>query len=139
MEPQERREKQMSSRLKIEQVDCKEDGLVTLARVQLSLAGEPRTGIASAGTTDSAWQHVIAEATIDSVRGFLENRASVALDAVMEVTSGRFPIVVVTMTLDSGGREEFLSGTAVLMDDRQTAVTKAVLHGLNRRLEELLS
>lgn len=110
------------------------DGLVTLATVQLSLAGRPHMGVATVRTTDTAWQYAVAEATIDSIRSFVDGKAAVALDSVMEITSGRYPIIVVTMTMD----QEFLSGTSPIIDDRYIAVAKAVLHGLNRQITGLL-
>lgn len=129
----------MSSRLRIEHVDCKIDGLLTQARVELSLTGKSSEGLASARSSDAAWQRVIAEATIDSVRRFVSGHVELALDTVMEVTSGRYPLIVVTLTVTNGSRELFLSGTAPTVEGRYTAVAKAVLHGLNRLIEEYLS
>lgn len=128
----------MSSRLKIDQISCEVDGLVTLARVQLSLAGTSRVGVASTRTDDSAWQQVVAEATINAVRAFVGAHLDVHLDSVMVVTPGRYPLVVVTMTSGNGRGEVFLSGTAPIIEDRNAAAAKAVLHGLNRHLEPLL-
>ena len=128
----------MSSRLKLEKVECRVDGLVTLATVQLSLAGKHHMGVATIRTTDTAWQYAVAEATIDSLRYFVDGKAAVALDSVMEITSGRYPIIVVTMTMDHGRGEEFLSGTSPIIDDRYLAVAKAVLHGLNRQITGFL-
>ena len=128
----------MSSRLKLEKVECRVDGLVTLATVQLSLAGKPHMGVATIRTTDIAWKYAVAEATIDSIRYFVDGKAAVILDSVTEITSGRYPIIVVTMTMDQGEGAEFLSGTSPIFEDRLVAVAKAVLHGLNRKITGLL-
>lgn len=129
----------MSNRLKIEQVDCQINGLVTQARVQLSLAGDARTGIATTPTHPTAWQQVIAEATLEAVRAFVANQIALTLDSVAEITAGRFPIIVVTLGLGNGWSEQFLSGTAPTLEGRYAAVSKAVLHGLNRKIEPFLA
>lgn len=128
----------MSSRLKIDQVDCQINGLVTQARVLLSLSGRVHTGIATTPSHPTAWQHVIAEATLEAVRAFVAGQISLTLDSVAEITAGRFPIIVVTMALGSDWSEQFLSGTAPTLEGRYTAVAKAVLHGLNRKVEPVL-
>ncbi|MEX0766826.1 MAG: hypothetical protein ACRDFA_04440 [bacterium] len=128
----------MSSRLKIEKVECDINGLVTQARVQLSLSGDSRTGIATTPTHPTAWQQVIAEATLEAVRAFMAKQFSLTLDSVAEVTAGRFPIIVVTLALGNEWSEQFLSGTAPTLEGRYEAVTKAVLHGLNRKIEPFL-
>lgn len=128
----------MSSRLKIEKVECDINGLVTQARVQLSLSGDSRTGIAITPTHPTAWQQVIAEATLEAVRAFMAKQFSLTLDSVAEVTAGRFPIIVVTLALGNEWSEQFLSGTAPTLEGRYEAVTRAVLHGLNRKIEPFL-
>lgn len=128
----------MSSRLKIEKVECDINGLVTQARVHLSLGGDSRIGVATTPTHPTAWQQVIAEATLEAVRGFMAQQISLTLDSVAEVTAGRFPIIVVTMALGNGWSEQFLSGTAPTLEGRYEAVTRAVLHGLNRKIEPYL-
>lgn len=129
----------MSVRLKIDDVHCAVDGLVTVARVRLSHHGRSASGVASARTTEGIWRHVVAEATLSAVRSMIGENLELALDAVAEVGSGRYPIVVATMAIGRGRSEVFLSGTAPLAGDRFVAVAKAVLHGLNRRLEPFLA
>lgn len=128
-----------SSRLRIDRVQCAVDGLVTVGRVQLSYRGRVGTGLASSRTTEGAWRHLVAEATLSAVRALVGDQLTVALDAVAEVHAGRHPIIVVTMAIGRGKQEVFLSGTAALAADRFTAVARAVLHGLNRWIEPLLA
>ncbi|HET6781839.1 MAG TPA: hypothetical protein VFH67_07065, partial [bacterium] len=75
----------MSSRLKIEKVECDINGLVTQASVHLSLGSDSRTGIATTPTHPTAWQQVIAEATLEAVRAFMAQQISLTLDSVAEV------------------------------------------------------
>jgi len=106
--------------------------------VELSLSGDSRTGIATTPTHPTAWQQVIAEATLEAVRAFMAKQFSLTLDSVAEVTAGRFPIIVVTLALGNEWSEQFLSGTAPTLEGRYEAVAKAVLHGLNRKIEPFL-
>ncbi len=129
----------MSARLKIDEVFCAVDGLVTSARVRLSHGGRAASGVASARTTEGIWRQVVAEATLSAVRSLAGENLELTLDAVAEVGSGRHPIIVATMAIGRGRREVFLSGTAPTAGDRFAAVAKAVLHGLNRRLEPFLA
>ena len=128
----------MSARLKLDEVKCEVDALVTRAQVQLSQAGIPKVGVASERTTDTSWRQTVAEATLNAVRAFIGPQPGVVLDSVMEVNPGRYPLIVVTMTMGSGSDEVYLSGSASIVDDRHVAVAKAVLHALNRRLETIL-
>ncbi len=130
----------MSLRLKLERVDCTvEDDALVLAQVRLSLAGTAQVGQAQSPIVNGSWRRAVAEATINAVRLFLDSRHKVMLDTVTEITAGTHPLIVVTMTMNSGNGEVFLAGTAPVADDRHSAVAKAVLHALNRRLETLLT
>src|SRR2546428_3987962 len=129
----------MSARLKLEDVHCTVDGLVTVARVRLSHRGRSASGTASARTTEGIWRHVVAEAALSALREIIDGNLDVTLDAVAEVGSGRHPIIVVTMAMGRGRNEVFLSGTASLQGDRVAAVAKAVLHRLNRGVEPVLA
>lgn len=127
------------ARLKIDKVDCTvEDDARVFAQVQLSLSGVAHAGRARNPIIDGSWRRAVAEATINAVRMFLDRHYTVTLDAVTEVTAGQHPLIVVTMTMDAGQGEVFLAGTSPMLDDRHTAVARAVLHGLNRQLETVL-
>ena len=112
-------------------------GAATVAQVRLSYRGQHASGLVSV-SGPAAWREAVAEATLRAVRGILPPATEVSLDAVTEVRSGRYPLVVVTMTRGHGRGEAFFSGTAVLRDDGGWAVARAVLHGLNRWVESQL-
>lgn len=128
----------MPSRLKLDWVECRIDGPRTTARVQLSLGDAARTGQAAISDSDIAWQRATAEATLSAVLAFVGEAFGLSLDSVAEVRTGRHPLIVVTMLMQDGRGELFLSGTAPITDHPYTAVARAVLHGLNRWLEPLL-
>jgi len=129
----------MGPRLRIDKVDCAvdEDAQV-LAQVQLSLPGNVQVGHARSPIIDGSWRRAVADATINAVSLFVGSGHRIVLDTVMEITAGEHPLIVVTLTLDSGEGALFLAGAARIGQDRHSAVTKAILHALNRQLELIL-
>ena len=128
----------MASRLKLDWVDCSADAHRAVARVQLSLDDDARTGAATAPMSETAWQRAVAEATLRAIAAFVGGASVFTLDSVAEVRTGRHPLIVVTIVMHDGRREVFLSGTAPITDHPHAAVARAVLHGLNRWTEPWL-
>lgn len=129
----------MSTRVRIEQVHCGVDGLMTVGRVQLSHGDQIASGLARARTTDSAWRQVVAEATLIAIRALLNGRFELTLDAVAEVQSGPQPLIVVTLVVGKGKSEIYTSGAAAVNGDHYASVSKAVLNGVNRWLDPFLT
>ena len=129
----------MSTRVRIEQVQCGVDGLMTVGRVALSHGEQIASGQARARTTDSIWRQVVAEATLIAVRALLNGRFELTLDAVAEVRSGPQPLVVVTLVVGKGKSEIDTSGAAAMNGDQYAAISKAVLNGVNRWLDPFLT
>jgi len=129
----------MSTRVRIEQVQCGVDGLMTVGRVELSHGEQIASGQARARTTDSIWRQVVAEATLIAVRALLNGRFELTLDAVAEVRSGPQPLVVVTLVVGKGKSEIYTSGAAAMNGDQYAAISKAVLNGVNRWLDPFLT
>lgn len=132
----------MSRRLKLDEVNCEVAEARIRARVQLSKAGLTHIGLASGHAASATCEQVVAQATINAVRMFTLFAGSnhrVALDAVDVVTTPQPPRVLVSMRMGSGQEGKFLSGSAPVIEDPHKAVARAVLHGLNRQIESLLS
>jgi hypothetical protein len=129
----------MSTRVRIEQVHCGVDGLMTVGRVELSHGGQIASGLSRARTTDTSWRQVVAEATLGAIRVFLNGRFELTLDAVAEVQSGPQPLVVVTLVVGKGKNEIYTSGAAAVNGDQYAAISKAVLNGVNRWLDPFLT
>jgi hypothetical protein len=129
----------MATRVRIEQVRCGVDGLMTVGRVELSHGDQIASGLARARTTDSAWRQVVAEATLVAIRALLNGRFELTLDAVAEVQSGPQPLIVVTLVVGKGKSEIYSSGAAAVNGDQYASVSKAVLNGVNRWLDPFLT
>ena len=129
----------MGHRLKLEEVACEIAPARTRARVQLRNAGLEHVGLASSRADEGNWQQVVAQATVNAVRmyaGFAGAEMRLALDAV-NIVSDPNPVVLVSITAGVQGQELSLLGSAILRDDPQRAVAKAVLQALNRQIERL--
>lgn len=132
----------MGWRLKIEDVNCEVDDLNIRARVQLAHAGLAHLGLASGQKSVQSQETVVAQATVNAVRmfaAFTGAELGVAVHSVTEVISGGHPLMVVSIRTEREGTQRFLSGSVPATGDRNLAVARAVLHGLNRRIEELPS
>lgn len=82
---------------------------------------------------------------IDQVLARLPNpggvgpRGKVFIEHVSVVPFGIVEVAIVVLVLSYDGRNEQLSGSAIVGDDPQEAVVRATLAALNRRLESLLA
>lgn len=129
----------MRHRLKLEEVACEIAPARTRARVQLRNAGLEHVGLASSRPEEGNWQYVVAQATVNAVRmfiGFVGAEVRLALGAV-SVIAEPDPVVLVSVTAGVEGQELSLLGSAIVGDDPQRAVAKAVLQALNRQIERL--
>ncbi len=127
----------MSHRLKLEDVVCEVAPSRTRARVELRNSGLTHIGLASSRTEGEDWHAVVAQATINAIRmyaGFAGVQMRLGLGIVKIVTDPR-PVVLVSVTAESQGKELSLVGSAPMRDEPQRAVARAVLQALNRQIE----
>lgn len=127
----------MGHRLKLEDVVCEVTESRSRARVQLRNSGLTHVGLASSHPTGEDWHTVVAQATVNAIRmyvSFAGARMRLTLGAVKVVQDPR-PVVLVSITAESQGRELSLIGSSSLRDEPQRAVARAVLQALNRQIE----
>jgi hypothetical protein len=127
----------MAHRLKLEDVVCEVASSRSRARVQLRNSGLTHVGLASSRTDGEDWHAVVAQATVNAIRmyvGFTGVQMRLSLGAVKIVPEPR-PVVLVSVTAESQGKELSLIGSASMRDEPQKAVARAVLQALNRQIE----
>ncbi|HEX4841849.1 MAG TPA: hypothetical protein VFV60_06745 [bacterium] len=127
----------MAHRLKLEDVACEVAPSRSRARVQLRDSGLTHVGLASSRTEGEDWHAVVAQATVNAVRmyvGFTGTQMHISLGTVKIIPEPR-PVVLVSITAESQGRELSLVGSAPMRDEPQRAVARAVLQALNRQIE----
>ena len=127
----------VAHRLKLEDVACEVASSRSRARVQLRDSGLTHVGLASSRTNGENWHAVVAQATVNAIRmyvGFTGAQIHFSLGAVKIIPEPR-PVVLVSITAESEGRELSLVGSAPIRDEPQRAVARAVLQALNRQIE----
>lgn len=127
----------LAHRLKLEDVACEVAPSRSRARVQLRDSGLTHVGLASSSTNGEDWHAVVAQATVNAIRmyvGFTGAQIHFSLGAVKIIPEPR-PVVLVSITAESEGRELSLVGSAPMRDEPQRAVARAVLQALNRQIE----
>jgi hypothetical protein len=104
----------------------------------LEVAGRRGRAAATAVPTRRGVWRAVAEATVGALRELTDDHLRVGVDRV-SVTSNEDPgMVTVVLTVLSDRGEETLLGASLLRDDPESAVMRATLDALNRRIEPWL-
>jgi hypothetical protein len=132
------------ARLALENVTVNRLGAEATIEVRLTLPGRPAAvGVARGPGVDAYLSRLAATAAADAANQALSGgrtpRAKAFVEHVSVVPFGVVEVAVVVLVLSYDGRNEQLSGSAIVGDDPHQAVVRATLAALNRRLESLLS
>lgn len=119
-------------RLRHESVNVYSEGLRTEAQVMLSLSGRTILGSASGASARDLQPRLVAEATLDAVKKFLDEPGTLVVSGVTTCPAGRDQIVLVTVQLLTGRHESTLIGGCVHSGDPHRAVVYAALDAINR-------
>jgi hypothetical protein len=104
----------------------------------LEVAGRRGHAAARAVPTRRGIWRAVAEATVAALRELTDDHLRAGVDRI-SVTSAEDPgMVTVVLTMLSDRGEETLLGASLLRDDPESAVMRATLDALNRRVEPLL-
>lgn len=128
--PKEQRLKLHSVRVEIQQ------GTLS-ARVELSLEKGLYVGEATGPFSQANRRRVVAQATLQAVAEYLENRAEFQIADVGRQESGLAPLVVVVVEVSHPGGDETLVGAGYVRRDEAEAIARATLDALNRRIPRL--
>lgn len=127
-----------AARPAVRKLDRSADQADICITVTLEQAGETVHGSARSVPTTGGLQRAAAEATIDALQRLTRNRLVVGVDRV-EVNAAEQPsTVTVLLSMVAERGEETLLGAALVRGDAETAVVRATLDALNRRVEPLL-
>jgi len=119
-------------RLRHESVNVYSEGLRTEAQVMLSLSGRTILGSAAGASARDVQPRLVAEATLDAVRKFLDEPATLVVSGVSTCPAGRDDIILVTVQLLTGRQESTLIGGCVHSGDPHRALVYATLDAINR-------
>lgn len=95
-------------------------------------------GRATSVPTSHGTLRAVAEATVDSLRGFAEGPLLVGIDRVSANHGEHEPVATVVVSLVTHRGEERLLGASIMYDSPERAVLRATLDALNRRVMPLL-
>ncbi|NPV69683.1 MAG: hypothetical protein HPY55_03420 [Firmicutes bacterium] len=104
------------------------------AEINLEFEGRVVTGRARGACSKSNRLRLVAEATLAAVNSYMDDLILCALeDTTLISLSGR-PVVVATVSISSGQKDEVLTGACIVGRDELEATARATLDSLNRRI-----
>lgn len=131
-------------RLKFLGIDYSLDRTSARARVTVGCGDDSFSGLASTSISpDLDQEKLVAKATLEAVEEFLRatgianGAPAFELRDYTKVKSNGGSLIIATIRLMGGRREEDLVGSALVRDDPWRAAAAAVLDALNRRLTSL--
>jgi hypothetical protein len=108
--------------------------LRTTVQVTLTNGSEEAVGFAEGSVASSARTRLVALATVDALRQLVPSADCLDVDTARIEEVGDQRVVVVTMVWLDPPLEHPLSGSAIVRQQVDDAVVRAVLNGTNRRL-----
>jgi hypothetical protein len=130
--PEDGGEPAAAPRLRHESVNVYSEGLRTEAQVMLSLGGRTILGSAAGASARDLQPRLIAEATLDAARKFLDEPGSLVVSWVTTVSAGTESVLVVSVRMLSGRQESTLIGGCLQQGDPHRSVVYATLDAINR-------
>ena len=132
-----------SPRVLIDGVDVRIQGVDAVVEVRLTADGVPAVGRASGLDVDALVVRMAAEAAAGAVESLLVDpdtgaRGRCLIEHAAVVPFGNCDVAVVVLHMNYDGWIEQLTGSAVANSDPRSAMVRATLAAVNRRLEGLL-
>lgn len=127
-------EMKMRARLIFEEINVSKNKERTSATVTLSDGESSFAGTAYAMNDQLEINKMICNATLHSVENFLEDSIHLSVSDAKQFSLGGEIAVAVCIAVRSNGKVERLLGSAFACGDMETAVVKATLDALNRKI-----
>lgn len=121
-------------RLKFSDIQAVTTGNHFEVLVQLECNGKIYEGKVSGINWDQNQEYLVAKATLEGISSYLEGSIFFQIDEIKKIRLGSKDIVIVSINLINSKRKESLIGSAVIKDDFNRAVVKAILKATNRRI-----
>lgn len=127
-----------SARPSIDSTDVLTTGLEATVSVVLSSSRRTSTGDSRSAATRSGIHRALAQAALAALEGLATEQLRFMLDHVVVARMGEEDTVLVSLTMLTSRGAEHLTGAAVVRADDGSAVVRATLDAVNRRMEPLL-
>lgn len=102
--------------------------------VRLESNGKTYEGKVSGINWDQNQEYLVAKATLEGISSYLESSIFFQIDEIKKIRLDSKDIVIVSINLINSKRKENLIGSAVIRDDFNKALVKAILKATNRRI-----
>ena len=135
-EEQIKEESESSLRLKFSDIKVATTGNHFEVVVQLESNGKIYEGKVSGTNWDQNQEYLVAKATLEGISSYLESSIFFQIDEIKKIRLDSKDIVIVSINLINSKRKEreSLIGSAVIRDDFNKALVKAILKATNRRI-----
>lgn len=127
-------ESESSLRLKFSDIKIGAIGNQFEVCIKLENNGKIYEGKVSGKNWDENREYLVAKAALEGISSYLEGSIFFQVDEIKKIELDRKEIIVVSVNLIGSKRKENLVGSAVIRDDLNEAVVKAILKATNRRL-----
>ena len=127
-------ELESSLRLKFSDIKVATTGNHFEVLVQLECNKKKYEGKVSGINWDQNQEYLIAKATLEGISSYLEGSIFFQIDEIKKIRLDSKDIVIVSINLINSKRKESLVGSAVIRDDFNKALVKAILKATNRRI-----
>ncbi len=104
------------------------------AEVGLEFEGRVVSGKARGACSKSNRLRLVAEATLAAVGAYMGDAVTCGLEDVALIALSGRPVVVTTVSVSSGQKDEVLTGACTVGRDELEAAARATLDSLNRRI-----
>ena len=123
-----------SMRPRIHAINASVSGLLSEAAVTLEIDGRTHMGEASAPSSQTGRQRIIAEATLNAVAKLMSGTHTFALEDVAIIRLGREDVAVACVTIVTALGEQSYTGSALVRQNEKDSIVRATLDAINRRM-----
>ncbi len=121
-------------RPRIHSINASVSGLLSEASVTLDVQGELHEGQASAPSSQTGRQRIIAQATLNAVSKLAHGTHTFALEDVAIIRLGREDVAVSCVPIVSPLGEQSFTGSALVRQNEKDSIVRATLDAINRRM-----
>jgi len=125
---------EQGARPRIHAINASVSGLYSDAAVTLEVGGELYDGRASAPSSQTGRQRIIAQATLNAVSMVTNGSHTFALEDVAIIRLGREEVAVSCVTIVSPLGEQSFTGSAMVRQNEKDSIVRATLDAINRRM-----
>jgi len=122
------------TRPRIHAINASVSGLLSEAAVTLEVEGRTYTGEATAPSSQTGRQRLIAQAKLNAIAKLASGTHTFALEDVAIIRLGREDVAVACVTIVTPLGEQSFTGSALVRQNEKDSIVRATLDAINRRM-----